>query len=284
MYTDNAYWQNQMHDFEDFSHPLFVCSCGTFRLFEDNYTSTSRPNGRVDWQLLYIASGKTHFKINGNEEIISAGHMVLYRPGEEQFYSYYGEDRPEVYWVHFTGSDVADILYKYGITDTMHVIKTGTSLDFKKIFHQIIRELKLCKYDYEKVLTNYLELLFILIHRSIMAAPRAVNKYLTDEMEAAVKYFHEFYHQPISIEEYATKHNMSVSWFIRNFKEYTGSTPAQYIMSLRISNAQSLLERTSYNITEVSTIVGYDNPLYFSRIFKKQVGISPSDFRKQLES
>ena len=75
---------------------------------------------------------------------------------------------------------------------------------------------------------------------------------------------------------------MSVSWFIRNFKEYTNSTPAQYLLSLRISNAQTLLETTSYNVTEIADIVGYDNPLYFSRIFKKQVGLSPSEFRKQL--
>ena len=76
---------------------------------------------------------------------------------------------------------------------------------------------------------------------------------------------------------------MSVSWFIRNFKEYTGTTPTQYILSLRISNAQSLLESTSYNVTEIANIVGYDNPLYFSRLFKKQCGVSPSEFRRQLK-
>ena len=77
---------------------------------------------------------------------------------------------------------------------------------------------------------------------------------------------------------------MSVSWFIRNFKEYAELTPAQYILSLRISNAQTLLESTNYNVTEIADIVGYDNPLYFSRIFKKQSGMSPSEFRKQLQS
>ena len=76
---------------------------------------------------------------------------------------------------------------------------------------------------------------------------------------------------------------MSVSWFIRNFKEYTSSTPAQYLLSLRISNAQTLLENTAYNITEIANIVGYDNPLYFSRLFRKQCGMSPSEFRKQLQ-
>jgi len=73
---------------------------------------------------------------------------------------------------------------------------------------------------------------------------------------------------------------MSVSWFIRNFKLYTNTTPMQYIVSLRIANAQMLLETTNYNVTEIGNIVGYDNPLYFSRIFRKQKGISPSEYRK----
>lgn len=51
--------------------------------------------------------------------------------------------------------------------------------------------------------------------------------------------------------------------------------PARYIQSLRIVNAQRLLERTKYSIGEVSEIVGYDNPLYFSRVFKKETGLSP---------
>ena len=77
---------------------------------------------------------------------------------------------------------------------------------------------------------------------------------------------------------------MSVSWFIRNFKEYTGSTPTQYILSLRISNAQTLLDSTNYNITEIAEIVGYDNLLYFSRLFRKQSGMSPSEFRNRLRA
>jgi AraC-like DNA-binding protein len=77
---------------------------------------------------------------------------------------------------------------------------------------------------------------------------------------------------------------MSVSWFIRSFKEYTGSTPTQYILSLRISNAQTLLGSTNYNITEIAEIVGYDNPLYFSRLFRKQSGMSPSEFRNRLRA
>jgi len=54
----------------------------------------------------------------------------------------------------------------------------------------------------------------------------------------------------------------------------------QYILSLRMANAQSLLETTEYNISEVAAAVGYDNPLYFSRLFRKHTGMSPSEYRR----
>lgn len=282
MYVDSAYWHNKVLDFKDKNHPLFVCSCGTYHLLTKPKLPTHRPRGRLDYQILYIASGKAHFYFNGVEEIITAGNMVIYRPKEEQRYYYYGTDHTEVYWVHFTGGNVKNILRKYGISDNTHVIHTGTSLEYKHIFLQMIQELKLCKEDYEELLVNYLQHLLIMLHRSNSHKPKGKNHLLMKEMDSAVRYFHENYNKPISIEEYAADHLMSVSWFIRNFKEYTETTPAQYILSLRISNAQTLLETTNYNVTEIAEIIGYDNPLYFSRIFKKQSGMSPSEFRKQL--
>lgn len=283
MYTDNAYWHNSHLDFKDKRHPLFVGSCGTYHLYTRPKLPTHRPRGRLDYQLLYIASGKAHFYFHGVEQIVTAGNMVLYRPKEEQRYYYYGVDQTEVYWVHFTGNNVKNILRKYGFSDHAHVIHTGTSLDYKRIYLQMIQELKLGKPDYEEVLVHYLQLLFVLIHRLQEKQPRKKSQFLMDEMDAAVKHFHEHYHQPISIENYAAEHGMSVSWFIRNFKEYTGYTPTQYLLSLRISNAQSLLESTNYTVSEISGIVGYDNPFYFSRIFKKHNGMSPAEFRKHLK-
>ncbi len=283
MYMDSAYWKNTMIDFKDKTKPLFVGSCGTYHLFTKPKLPTYRPHGRRDYQILYIASGKAHFYFHGVEQIVTAGNMVLYRPKEEQRYYYYGIDQTEVYWVHFTGGNVKNILRKYGIADDVHVIHTGTSLEYKRLFLQMIQELKLCKEDYEELLVNYLQQLLISIHRLIKSKPKGKNSLLMHEMDSAVQYFHKNYNQPICIDTFAESCHMSVSWFIRNFKAYTGVTPTQYLLSLRISNAQTLLENTDYNITEIAEIVGYDNPLYFSRLFKKQSGMSPSEFRKQLQ-
>ena len=109
------------------------------------------------------------------------------------------------------------------------------------------------------------------------------NNQIVEDIDAATLYFNEHYNEEINIEEYAQSHNMSTSWFIRNFKQYTGFTPLQYILSLRIYNAEALLKSNLYNITEVASIVGYDDEYYFSRIFKKNTGFSPTDYRKKLK-
>ena len=90
--------------------------------------------------------------------------MVIYRPKEEQRYYYYGVDQTEVYWVHFTGNNITNILRQHGISDDMHIIYTGTSLEYKRIFTSIINELRFCKSEYEELCVYYLmEIIYVFL-------------------------------------------------------------------------------------------------------------------------
>ena len=149
-------------------------------------------------------------------------------------------------------------------------------------FMSMIEELNLQRIDYEEMLINYFTILLISLHRIALQKPRKKNLQNMNDMEQAAQYFRMHYNKPISIEDYAVSHNMSISWFIQNFRQYANTTSAQYVQSLRLTNAKMLLETTNYNITEIANLVGYENPLYFSRFFRKQCGMSPSQFRKQL--
>lgn len=284
MYTSNAYLNNHTLDFDvkDKSKPLIITSCGTYHLYTRPKLPTWRPKGRLDFQLLYIAAGRAHFHIDGEEKIVTAGHMVLYRPKEPQKYEYYGEDQTEVYWVHFTGNDVTNILRSYGLTKEKKIFYCGSDLEYKNHFRAMIRELQMCKDDYPEMLEMYLRQIFIKLHRYFNTISKVDNSQIAEDIDTAMLYFSEHYNEDLCIEDYAREHHMSTSWFIRNFKQYTGSTPMQYILSRRIYNAEALLQNAQYNVTEISNIVGYDNPLYFSRIFKKVKGISPSEYRKHI--
>lgn len=282
MYMNTAYLNHSRLDFKDKSRPLIVGSCGTYRLSTYPKLPTYRPRGRLDYQILYIVSGLAYFHFGNeeNETIVPAGNMVLYRPKEFQKYEYYGKDKTEVYWIHFTGSDVKNILRKYGFPDDQSIFPVGTSMEYERVFKRIITELQRCQDDYEEMLTLLLRHLLIIFHRELTREHVLKNEYLDHEMDAAVTYFNEHYNQNINIEEYAISKGMSVSWFIRNFKKYTGTTPMQFIVSLRINNAQLLLETTNYSINEIAKIVGYDNQLYFSQLFHKQKGYAPREYRK----
>ena len=112
MYLNTGYLNHSHMDFKDKSHPLIVGSCGTYRLSRHPKLPTYRPRGRLDYQIIYITAGCGHFHFDNvnNETIVPAGNIVLYRPKELQKYEYYGEDKTEVYWIHFTGSNVKNIL------------------------------------------------------------------------------------------------------------------------------------------------------------------------------
>ena len=284
MYFNSGCINNASIDFKDKSRPLVVSSCGTYRLLTKPKLPTYRPRGRVDYQLIYICAGQAHFHFDNedNDTIVTAGNMVLFRPKELQKYEYYREDKTQVYWVHFTGSDVKNILRKYGIKDDMRTFFVGTSLEYERIYKRMISELQRCQDDYEELLSMLMRHLFISIHRELSKKRKLSDVYLDNEMDMAAQYFSDNYSSEINIEKYAQSRGMSISWFIRNFKKYTGTTPMQYIVAARISNAQLLLETTQYSIAEISRIVGYDNPLYFSRLFHKQKGFSPSAYRKKM--
>ena len=106
---------------------------------------------------------------------------------------------------------------------------------------------------------------------------------ISTEIEQAAAYFHEHYRENINIEEYVESLCLSNSLFFRKFKLYTGMTPLQYLLDIRLSNAKKLLETTDYSINEIASIIGYDNALYFSRLFHKHIGMSPKEYRNSLQ-
>lgn len=161
-------------------------------------------------------------------------------------------------------------LREYGFTDNKRVFNVGTSLEYEQVFKRIITELQRCQDNYEEMLMLLLRHLLIIFNRKITTEHVIRNEFLDSQMDTAITYFNTNYNRAINVEEYASSIGMSISWFIRSFRKYTGNTPVQFLTALRMTNAQVLLETTSYSINEIAGIVGYNNPLYFSRLFHKQ--------------
>ena len=196
-------------------------------------------------------------------------------------YRYFlGEDRSQYWFVHFTGRAVKSILRHYEIPLDGYVLHTGISYQYEDLFKKMRDELLDCEFCYEENLTYLLRELFIVMNRKMHQSMPTTTGFVRTEMDYARDYFREHYNEDISIEQYAAGRNMSTSWFGACFREYFGTSPMKFILNLRIYNAQILLETTDDTVGEISRRVGYENPMYFSRAFRKAKGLSPMKYRK----
>ena len=125
------------------------------------------------------------------------------------------------------------------------------------------------------------ELILLLIQTTNAASVIELIQDLYSKRETNFKdiiKLHQF--NNIEIEELARLTNLSISSFKREFKKTFKDTPAKYFNVQKINKAKELLTLTNMNIGEIAYAVGFNDPLYFSRIFKKSESVPPSEFRK----
>lgn len=264
----------------DKTAPLLINSCGTYRLRAEEALETCRPEGRADYQLIYIAAGRGYFYFDGSEKptLVEAGNMVLYHPNEYQKYEYYGKDHANICWVHFTGGEIGELFQRYGLDAERKIIPSGTGSFYSLDFDQIMLELQQSKVYFETAAA--LPFLHVVMSVGRYNRELASGKTLpANEIEDVIAYFREHYQEPIHVERMIESKGYSVSSFFRKFKDHTGLTPLQHLLQIRLSYAAELLETTGLPVNEISCLVGYSNALYFSRLFHKHMGVSPKEYR-----
>ena len=208
--------------------------------------------------------------------LFRSGNIVLYRPGIPQYYSYYAKEKPEIYWIHFTGNECENILKQYDIKNCY----IGERLYLKLLFQDIITELQLKKISYEDIVLHNFYILLCFIHRSFYSISRPLdNDFSFDRLllELNSKYANKW-----SVASMADYCKLSQSSFSHMFKDRMGMSPMHYLNYQRIEKAKDFLLSNSMTITNISRLVGFDDPLYFSRVFKKYTGASPQAYYQNL--
>lgn len=242
----------------------------------DNIDScTNRPNGRCDYFMAYIKSGKGLFS-NGKETLeVHENQVFLYKPSEPQKYILYAKYSTEMYWIHFGGTEVENTLKSLNISGRC-LFDYGNSDRFVKTINSIIDELIKQDNFYQTKCVASLLSLFVSIGRRTTLEKKYFEK---ESVAKACLYISSNYFLPISNKQLADLTNLSLSYFLKIFKEKTNTTPQNYLTLCRIENAKKLLRESDCPIFQISESVGFTDPLYFSKVFKKFVGLTPSRFR-----
>ena len=101
----------------------------------------------------------------------------------------------------------------------------------------------------------------------------------TGVIDRAKEYIMANYKKDISLDDVSKEVDISPYYFSKIFKEATGENFIEYLTNIRIEKAKELLNDTDMSMKEICVEVGYSNPNYFSRIFKKNVGVSPTEYK-----
>lgn len=110
------------------------------------------------------------------------------------------------------------------------------------------------------------------------------SDYIAGKIDSAKAIMRARFHEDIELEDIARETGMSYSWFRKKFREYTGISPARYILGLRIQEACRLLAESALSIKEISWRLNFDDSSYFSAMFLREVGMSPKEYRGKFSS
>ena len=124
------------------------------------------------------------------------------------------------------------------------------------------------------------ELILLLIQSKNVCSIQELISDLYSKQSVQLKTVIELHrYSNLNLEELAKLCNLSVSSFKREFKKVFNDTPNNYITDLKLKRAKELLSITEMPISEIAYGVGFNDPLYFTRTFKKKIGSSPSEYR-----
>ncbi len=253
--------------FTDFASEMhiYINNCGYMRKLEKD-VSVTRTGGRADYHILFNASGK--ILVNG--EVLSEGEAYLIFPREKQEYTYVYKENAIYYWLHFSGTKVTEILEFLSLESGKYSLFESKG-ETEDILRRMIKSVSEEWESASEYATGQLYSLLALLSKPIKNKnpfTKAIKRLSSPKDKATVI-------------ELAESYNMSEGHFIRQFKSYTGYTPLEYRSHKIVENAKSLLSGTDMPVTDISEALGFEDPLYFSRVFKKNVGVSPRDYRKK---
>lgn len=256
------------------SKNFLVANCVGFMVWNAKNTAII-PTHRHDYYLVYVVEGALKLlSDNAEGQELHPGDFVCFYAETVYRYQTLG-DGVKYYFVHFTGHSAEEILNGLGIKNT-RVYRAGM-LDkvcdrwgrlISDFSHQDELFYLRCSYKLLEILTS-------------LSENAGKDSSVVKRLSASIDYIHGNFDREISVSSLAELEHLSVSRYYTLFKENTGYSPSEYIIILRINRACTLMLQSDMTVKEIAALVGYHDAFYFSRLFKKYMGISPAEYKKQ---
>lgn len=221
---------------------------------------------------IFPLNGKARMFFNHTPYEMAQGKIFHFAPNMSLDKEVIGED----YWDYI----VVQYEFKRTSSPLYSPYHYETDIRFTPLVHELILQLYLyCAVPQQFVNSKARELF-----RNILTEMSIHEKTSKQEkghriIEQAAHFITMHYMTPITIPKLAEQHNLKPKQFAYLFHKYTGVSPNEYLINQRIHRAHELLIHTTRSIAEVSACVGYTDPYYFSRLFKKRTGFPPSILR-----
>ena len=241
-----------------------------------------RKNGSKQYILIYCYKGEGVISVENREVILKANTYYIIPPGVPHSY-YAKETNPwSIYWIHFTGQQAAHFYEKFAtqFPDGVPLL----SLEERRIslFESLINVMGsgYSESNLEYANLSLWQLLNAFLYDRFFTDERKKNSE-NNTVDASIEYMKENLGTALKIDAVAAHFSYSPSHFFTLFKKRTGYSPIHYFNYLKIQKACQYLSFTSMSVKEISFELGFNDPLYFSRLFKKIMSTPPLQYRKE---
>lgn len=259
--------------FNLFFRNLFPDAIGYFP--NAKHHNRSRKNGVSEYILLYCLAGEGWIKSNGKTIQLkpNTGYIIPKNTGHK-----YGSSLKEawsIYWLHFEG-DYAKTFYERFSASSDAAVNIAFDESRITLLTEIIKLLESDFTDEKIELTHFKLIAFL----SSLSYSNTSNNAISDTISLSITFMKTHLSAILTIEVLANQACYSISRYSELFKQKTGYSPIQFFIRLKIQKSCEYLYFTNLNIKEICKEVGFEDPYYFSRMFKKQISVSPSEYRK----